>query len=83
MPGTINRIDAGARHILMINTDQSVSAFGKNTNGQCNVEDWNDIVMVSAGNVHVARNTGNTHQSDFEKTGQLWVLVIISMGRLK
>lgn len=36
-------------------------AAGDNKYGQCDVNDWLDIVAVAAGNVHMATNTGNAH----------------------
>ena len=35
--------------------------MGDNKFGQCDVIGWCDIVAVAAGNVHMAKNTGNAH----------------------
>lgn len=54
-------ITAGCRHSVGLREDGTVVATGDNRYGQCQVSGWRDIVAVRAGNVHMARNTGNTH----------------------
>ena len=39
-------------HVVGLNTDGTVVAVGDNRNGECNVEDWTDIVAVAAGVTH-------------------------------
>ena len=36
-------------HILLLRSDGTVKAIGENVYGECNVENWTDIVAVSAG----------------------------------
>lgn len=40
-------IDGGLDHTVVLYADGTVKAIGSNNNGQCNVEDWNDIVQIS------------------------------------
>jgi len=54
-------IAAGHRHTVVLKSNGRVEAVGDNKNGQCDVNDWHDIVAVAAGNVHMATNTGNSH----------------------
>ncbi len=42
----------GGRHILICKPDGTVVARGSNSVGQCNVEEWDNIVSVKASNVH-------------------------------
>ena len=37
------------KHILCVNRDGTVSAYGNNDMGQCNVESWKDVIAVAAG----------------------------------
>ena len=46
------RIATGAEHSVGLKADGTVVAVGHNEYGQCNVQDWTDIVAVSAGNFH-------------------------------
>ncbi|MBM7609167.1 alpha-tubulin suppressor-like RCC1 family protein [Lysinibacillus composti] len=54
-------IAAGRRHTVAIKSDGTVLAVGGNKYDQCDVNGWRNIVAVTAGNVHMATNTGNTH----------------------
>ena len=45
-------IDTSGIHIVGVKNDGTVVATGDNTNGQCNVGDWRDIVSISAGRMH-------------------------------
>jgi len=54
-------IAAGRRHTVGLKSNGTVVAVGDNAYGQCEVSDWRDIIMVAAGNVHMATNTGNAH----------------------
>ncbi|MBR2132117.1 MAG: hypothetical protein IJ955_06195, partial [Oscillospiraceae bacterium] len=42
----------GAHHSLILLSDGSVVALGKDLNGICNTVDWSDIVAISAGVLH-------------------------------
>ena len=42
-------IGAGDFHTIGLKTDGTVCAVGRNTDGQCDVSDWTDIIAVSAG----------------------------------
>lgn len=57
-----NTITAGRRHTIGLKSDGTVTAAGDNKYGQCNVSGWLDIVQVTAGNVHMATNTGNCNR---------------------
>ena len=46
------RIATGAEHSVGLKADGTVVAVGHNEYGQCDVQDWTDIVAVSAGNFH-------------------------------
>ena len=45
-------IDTSGIHIVGVKNDGTVVATGDNTNGQCNVGNWRDIVSVAAGYMH-------------------------------
>ena len=45
-------IDTSGIHIVGVKNDGTVVATGDNTNGQCNVDDWRNIVSISAGRMH-------------------------------
>jgi len=60
---------AGRRHTIAIKYDGTVVAVGDNKKGQCNVNDWSNIVAVAAGNVHMATNTGNSHTIGLKSDG--------------
>ncbi len=64
-----NTIAAGRRHSVALKVDGTVVATGDNRYGQCQVGGWRDIVAVRAGNVHMARNTGNTHTLGLRANG--------------
>ena len=42
-------IAAGRRHTVGLKSDGTVTAAGDNKYGQCNVNDWRDMVAVAAG----------------------------------
>ena len=48
----MSRLVEGLQHVLGIASDGTVKAAGDNTDGQCNVEGWTDIVKVAAGFNH-------------------------------
>lgn len=43
-----NLIAVGYRHIVGVKSDGTVLAVGNNDQGQCNVENWTDIIAVAA-----------------------------------
>ena len=45
-------ISGGAKYTVGMRADGTVIAAGNNTDGQCNVSDWTDIIAVSAGADH-------------------------------
>ena len=53
-------IDSGGHHCLAIKSDASLIAWGRNTDGQCDVPDGNDFVKISCGQQHnlALRNDG-------------------------
>ncbi|MDR1563727.1 MAG: hypothetical protein LBS74_02090 [Oscillospiraceae bacterium] len=42
-------IAAGSAHTVGLNADGTVLAVGDNSNGQCDVSEWHDIISVAAG----------------------------------
>ena len=44
--------DVGGGHTVGLKEDGSVVAAGDNTYGQCNVQEWEDIVAIAAGDWH-------------------------------
>lgn len=52
--------DPGAGHTVGLRADGHVVAVGDNEYGQCNVEDWEDIIAIAAGDWHTVglRNDG-------------------------
>ncbi len=48
----ITTISAGYAHTVGLKTDGTAVAVGSNSDGQCKVSDWTDIVTVSAGGWH-------------------------------
>ena len=41
-------ICAGAYHTVYLRSDGTVAAFGKDTDDRCGVEDWTDVIAISA-----------------------------------
>lgn len=56
----------GKAHIVFMNDDATVSAFGDNIYGQCNVSRWKDIVKVVAGEFYTI---GLKHDGTVVATG--------------
>lgn len=52
---------AGRRHSVGRRWDGAVLAVGNTAAAECRVERWEDVVAVTAGNVHTARDTGRSH----------------------
>ncbi len=46
-------VSAGSFHTVGLKADGTVVAVGDNSNGQCDVSDWSDIVAISAGYYHI------------------------------
>ena len=46
------RIATGSEHSVGLKADGTVVAVGHNEYGQCNVQDWTDIIAISAGGFH-------------------------------
>ena len=47
-----NTFEAGFKHTVGLKSDGTVVASGLNDEGQCNVENWTDIVAVACGDYH-------------------------------
>ena len=47
------QIAVGDGFTVGLKADGSVVAVGTNEYGQCDVQDWGDIVMITAGRLHV------------------------------
>ena len=45
----VTAVEGGGYHTLLLLEDGTVRAFGRNDYGQCDVEDWTDIVAISGG----------------------------------
>lgn len=43
------KFSAGSSHMLFLNDDGTVRVNGPNENGQCNVENWENIISICAG----------------------------------
>ncbi len=67
--GRVDAIAAGRRHTFGLKSNGMVTAVGDNNYGQCDVNDWCDIVAIEAGNVHMATNTGNAHTIGLKSDG--------------
>ncbi|AGA58083.1 hypothetical protein Theco_1961 [Thermobacillus composti KWC4] len=53
IPGMLNHVlAAGRRHTVGLREDGTVVAAGNNAYGQCNVDEWRDIVAIAAGCAH-------------------------------
>ena len=67
-----NAIAAGYRHTVCILADGTVEALGANSDGQCDVSTWSDIVSVAAGNTHTVglRKDGTVIASGWHSGGQ-------------
>jgi len=50
--GITPMVSAEYYHTVGLKNDGTVVAVGRNTSGQCNVSDWNDIIAVSTGYHH-------------------------------
>ena len=53
-------ICAGAYHTVYLRDDGTVAAFGKETDDRCDVEDWTDVIAISAESHTVALRSDGT-----------------------
>jgi len=65
-------LSAGWAHTVGVRTDGTVVTVGNNEKGQCNVNDWTDIVQTSAGLYHTVglRSDGTVVAVGFNMNGQ-------------
>jgi len=65
-------IAAGRNHVVALCRDGTVVAAGNNDKGQCNVQDWADIVAVAAGFEYTVglRSDGTVVAAGFNNNGQ-------------
>ena len=82
-----NRIAGGVWHTVGLQSDGTVVAVGNNEYGQCNVNDWKDIVSISAGLYHTAglKSDGTVVAVGYNDAGQCDVknwkdIVAVSAG---
>lgn len=52
-------VDGGKGHIVGLREDNTVVAVGDNTNGQCDTDDWKDVIKISAGDYHTVGLRGD------------------------
>lgn len=50
--GSSGHSTLGKGHVVGLRADGTVVAVGDNSFGQCNVEEWSDIIAISAGDYH-------------------------------
>ena len=55
----VKRIVNGKKHIVGLKNDGTVVAYGDNSNGQCNVADWKNVVSVDIDNDNTIGFTKN------------------------
>ncbi|NLX70376.1 MAG: hypothetical protein GX024_05690 [Clostridiales bacterium] len=65
-------IAAGRNHVVALRRDGRVIAAGNNDKGQCNVQDWTDIIAVAAGFEYTVglRADGTVVATGFNNNGQ-------------
>lgn len=65
-------IAAGRNHVVALRRDGTVAAAGNNDKGQCNVQDWTDIIAVAAGFEYTVglRSDGTVAATGFNNNGQ-------------
>ena len=44
----VSAVSAGGKHSVFLTSDGKVIATGDNSNGQCDVKNWYDVVAISA-----------------------------------
>ena len=52
---------AARRHSVAVRQNGTVVTVGDGRAGECDVDRWENVIAVAAGNVHTARNTGKSH----------------------
>lgn len=79
--------EIGQGHTVALKRDGTVVAVGDNTYGQCDVNDWTDIIAVSAGDFHTVglKADGsviitNADQATYEEISTWSDIVAISAG---
>ena len=67
----LNLISAGSFHTVGLKADGTVVAAGSNYHGECDVQDWSDIVAVSVGVSHTIglKADGTVVATKFKETG--------------
>lgn len=82
-----NSIDCGERHTIGLTTNGSIVTAGYKGYGQCNVDDWNNIVSVSTSDKHTVglKSDGTVVAVGYDKQGECDVdnwkdIVAISAG---
>ena len=82
-------ISAAENHSLGLKDDGTVVATGQNDDGQCNVEDWTDVIEVSVGDSHSLglKSDGTVVATGYNYYGQCdvddWTdIIAISAGAL-
>lgn len=80
-------IDTSGLHAVGVLENGRVVATGDNTNGQCNVDEWRNIVSVAAGRLHTVglRSDGTVIATGFNNSGECIVndwknVVAVSAG---
>jgi len=65
-------VAAGDNHIVALKEDGTVVAVGSNSSGQCNVNDWRDIVAISVGLDHTVglKSDGTVVATGMNEGGQ-------------
>lgn len=57
--GDPKRDDRGKGHVVGLTSDGHVIAIGDNSKGQCNVEDWENIIAIAAGDWYTVALTSD------------------------
>lgn len=62
----------GKNHTVILYSDGSVAAIGRNSNGQCDVDSWKDIIQIAAGHDHTVgvRSDGTVVATGKNSDGQ-------------
>ena len=66
------KLSAGGSHTVGLRPDGTAAAVGSDKEGQCDVDDWTDIVAVAAGDLHTVglRSDGTMAAVGYNKHGQ-------------
>lgn len=60
---------AARRHSVALRQDGTVVAVGDSSAGECDVNHWENVIAIAAGNVHTATNTGKSHTIGLRSDG--------------